>query len=45
MISKSIERRVPNTTRYLFEAAIGTGGMGTVYRAFDRRTEQHVAIR
>ena len=46
MITKAAKApRLPNTTRYEFEAPIGTGGMGTVYRALDRRSQQHVAIK
>src|SRR5690349_9787113 len=31
--------------RYRVEAEIGHGGMGAVYRAFDRNTDQQVAIK
>jgi serine/threonine protein kinase len=37
--------RLPMTSRYDFEKPIGTGGMGTVYRAFDRQTGELVAIK
>jgi serine/threonine protein kinase len=46
MTSTRPERiRVPISSRYDFQKPIGTGGMGTVYRALDRRTEQPVAIK
>jgi serine/threonine protein kinase len=37
--------RIPMTSRYEFQKPIGTGGMGTVYKALDRRTGQLVAIK
>lgn len=37
--------RLPTTNRFEFQKPIGSGGMGTVYRAFDRRTGEHVAIK
>jgi serine/threonine protein kinase len=37
--------RLPISSRYEFQKPIGSGGMGTVYRAFDRRSEQLVAIK
>jgi serine/threonine protein kinase len=37
--------RLPISTRYEFEKPIGTGGMGTVYRALDRQTGELVAIK
>jgi serine/threonine protein kinase len=38
-------QRIPISSRYEFQKPIGTGGMGTVYRALDRRTNQLVAIK
>jgi serine/threonine protein kinase len=37
--------RLPSSDRYEFQKPIGSGGMGTVYRAYDRRTDQLVAIK
>ncbi len=37
--------RLPTTSRYEFQAPIGSGGMGTVYRALDLRDGQLVAIK
>ena len=37
--------RLPTTSRYEFQEPIGSGGMGTVYRALDRRDGQLVAIK
>src|SRR5688572_16256297 len=37
--------RLPSVSRYEFGEAIGSGGWGTVYRAFDRETRQNVAIK
>jgi serine/threonine protein kinase len=37
--------RLPITSRYEFQKPIGTGGMGTVYKALDRRNGQLVAIK
>jgi serine/threonine protein kinase len=37
--------RLPISSRYEFQKPIGTGGMGTVYRALDRRTDELVAIK
>jgi len=43
--NKSKTPRLPATTRYEFLEPIGTGGMGTVFRALDRRTKMPVAIK
>ncbi len=46
MLSMTARRpRLPSTTRYEFREPIGAGGTGTVYRAFDKHTEQLVAIK
>ena len=37
--------RLPTSSRYEFEAPIGAGGMGTVYRGLDRQTGRAVAIK
>ncbi len=37
--------RLPSLARYEFGEAVGSGGMGTVYRALDRTTGQQVAIK
>ena len=37
--------RLPSSDRYEFRDPIGSGGAGTVYRAFDRRTDQLVAVK
>ncbi len=37
--------RLPSVARYEFGAPIGSGGVGTVYRALDRTTGQPVAIK
>jgi serine/threonine protein kinase len=37
--------RVPRSERYEFQDPIGTGGMGTVYRARDRKHDRPVAIK
>ncbi len=37
--------RLPTSNRFEFEKRIGSGGMGTVYRALDRRTNEFVAIK
>jgi serine/threonine protein kinase len=37
--------RLPSTSRYEFRTPIGEGGAGTVYRAYDRETQDHVAIK
>ena len=37
--------RIPSSARYEFQKPIGSGGMGTVYRALDRRTGELVAIK
>jgi serine/threonine protein kinase len=36
---------MPKSARYEFEKPIGSGGMGVVYRALDRRTKEPVAIK
>ena len=37
--------RLPRLARYEFGQPVGNGGMGTVYRALDRSTGAHVAIK
>jgi serine/threonine protein kinase len=37
--------RLPATDRYEFQDTLGTGGVGTVYRALDRQTGELVAIK
>jgi len=37
--------RLPSSARYEFQKPIGSGGVGTVYRALDRRTQELVAIK
>jgi serine/threonine protein kinase len=37
--------RLPSSTRYELLQPLGTGTMGTVYRALDRRTDQPVAVK
>ena len=41
----STRTRLPISSRYEFQKPIGSGGMGTVYRAVDRRTGELVAIK
>lgn len=46
MTSKATKKpRLPTTDRYEFHEPLGTGGVGTVYRALDRQTGEHVAIK
>ena len=42
---KEPQVRLPATSRYEFREPIGEGGAGTVYRAFDRETQDEVAIK
>jgi hypothetical protein len=37
--------RLPASDRYEFQKPLGTGGVGTVYRALDRRTGELVAVK
>lgn len=37
--------QLPSTSRYEFIKEIGAGGVGTVFKALDRRTGDHVAIK
>jgi serine/threonine protein kinase len=37
--------RLPVTNRYEFQKPLGSGGVGTVYRALDRRTGELVAVK
>jgi serine/threonine protein kinase len=39
------EPRLPLTPRYEFEKMLGSGGMGVVYQALDRRTGDRVAVK
>lgn len=39
------EFRLPNSARYQFEKLLGSGGMGAVYQALDRRTGDLVAVK
>jgi serine/threonine protein kinase len=36
---------LPKSSRYEFQSPIGAGGVGTVYKALDRRTQELVAIK
>src|SRR4051794_25125620 len=36
---------MPTDNRYILHEQLGRGGMGTVYRAFDRLTETFVALK
>src|SRR5437764_11461524 len=37
--------RLPVSNRYEFQKPLGSGGVGTVYRALDRRTGELVAVK
>ncbi|HVK09508.1 MAG TPA: serine/threonine-protein kinase [Gemmataceae bacterium] len=43
--ARAREFQLPATTRYEFEKMLGSGGMGVVYQALDRRTGERVAIK
>jgi serine/threonine protein kinase len=43
--TSSTQPRLPSSTRYEVQQPIGTGTLGTVYRALDRRTGQPVAVK
>ncbi|QDU21471.1 serine/threonine-protein kinase [Urbifossiella limnaea] len=43
--ARAREFQLPVTTRYEFEKLLGSGGMGVVYQALDRRTGERVAIK
>jgi serine/threonine protein kinase len=36
---------LPTTERFVLQERVGAGGMGTVYRAIDTRTDQMVAVK
>ncbi len=43
--TKDVEQLQGRYQRYQLEALIGTGGMGSVHRAYDRLHKQHVALK
>ncbi|CAN5383186.1 hypothetical protein BH11PLA2_BH11PLA2_07870 [soil metagenome] len=45
MTTKSKTERLPSSKRFEFREPIGSGGVGTVYRAFDREQKELVAIK
>jgi serine/threonine protein kinase len=45
MASMSSGAALPSTERFVLQELAGAGGMGTVYRAIDTRTDQTVAVK